>query len=162
MTDDEKIGVDDDGVMIFPLTTSFDYSKGGEQINAEFIACSAPNSNYMKECAALKQAFFRALPEGESSGEEANPDDLDMAGADVMMMIAQSTKVELSDVLEIGRKLLGSGLCQVDGEQKLVDSMIKKMSMDDFESLVGEYLVNFILASSLERMKDKLSQASST
>lgn len=164
MTDEEtKTELDDQGEMRFMLTTPFDYSKGGEQLTAEFIVCTAPSSNQMKECAFLKQAFFRALPDGDSEASgEADPDDLDMSGSDVMMMIAQSDGVKLSDVLEVGWKLIGSGVALVDGEQKLTEPLIKKMSLDDLESLIGDYIVNFVIASSLKRMKERLSQASST
>lgn len=153
--------VDDNGFLNFPLSKPFDYSKGGEQPNAQFIQCTAPTSRDMQYCAALKQAFFRALPTGEDTSEDTDADNLDIDGSDVMMMIAQSPIVELPAVLEVAAKLLTNGVAKVDGEVKLSDGLLKKMDLDDFEQLVGDYLVGFVLASSLSRMKAKLSEVSS-
>lgn len=146
----------------FQLSKGFSYSHQGDQTEASFVRLTAPTSRHSRECAALKQAFFRAQNsfqgQVESSGAEA-PDE-EIAGHEVILMIAASTAVDLPDVLDVARKLFSSGIAMVDGETKLTGGLMDRMDQDDFELMLGEYLVNFTLASSLERMKEKSSPAS--
>jgi hypothetical protein len=134
------------------LGSKFTYSSKGSLVEATFIILSAPSTKYSKECSALKQAFFRALPPGDA---EVEPDAKDPTGMEVMILLAISTKVELPEVIEIGKKLLSSGLAQVDGEAKLTMHLIELMRADEFDEMLGEYIVNFIIASSLAKMKSK-------
>lgn len=152
MTDEIKTEID------FHLTTTFNYSHKGESTEATFIRLTAPTSRHSRECAALKQAFFRAVPRNEDAEQ---PDDLaDPEGQDVITMIAMSDRVELPDVLDVARKLFTNGVAMIDGETKLTNPLIDRMSQDDWEAMIGEYMVGFTLASSLRVMKEKLSGGS--
>jgi hypothetical protein len=143
------------------LQTKFSYANKGETVQAEFITLSAPTSRTTRECAALKQAFFRATNDQETTTTTRESDaDLDIDGSDVMALLAISSSVDLPDVMDIGKKLFQMpGIALVDGETKLGSTLIDRMSVDDFESMLGEYFVNFILAFSLRKMKDKSSKA---
>jgi hypothetical protein len=149
----------------YSLKRSFSYSHKGDTVDAKFITLTAPTSRTAKECSALKQAFFRAMSEQQtvtSSGEATNTD-LEIEGGDVMALLAMSTEVDLPDVLDVGKKLFQQpGIALVDGEAKLGGTLIDRMSLDDFEDMLGEYMVNFILASSLTRLKDKSFRVSQT
>lgn len=140
-----------DGEFIYRLQRKLPYAKGGQMIEGEFIACTAPSSRNMAECAFLKQAFFRALPKGE--GGEASASEAEITGEGIMMLITISPDVELAQVLITARELLSSGVAMVDGEQKLTKPLIDAMGPDDLEGLAGDYLANFILASALRRAK---------
>ena len=64
-----------------------------------------------------------------------------------------SADVDLAKVMLTAQDLIGSGVGLVDGETKLTKHLISQMSFDDVESMLGEYLVNFILVSALKKMK---------
>jgi hypothetical protein len=141
----------------YPLTTPFEYSKGGEQLQASFVRLTAPTSRKSKECGALKQAFFRSVPQDRDAEGVATKEP---EGHDIIMMMAMSTNVELSDVLDVARRLFVSGVAMIDGEVKLTGSLLDRMSQDDFEEMLGSYLITFTLASTLEQTKESSSPES--
>ena len=143
----------------YVLKQPFTYASKGENVEAKFIELTAPTSKTTHECAALKQAFFRAMSEREGTGETADETDLEVEGSDVMSLIAMSKDVDLPEVLDLGKRLFQMpGIALVDGETKLGNAVVERMSLDDFEDMLGEYMVNFILASSLRRLKEKSSK----
>ena len=147
----------------YVLTTPFTYSHKGGLQEASFVELTSPTSRHSKECGALKQAFFRAqnslqVSKGARQGVEI-PDEK-INGEDVVMMLAASKDVDLPEVFDVARKLFTGGVALLDGETKLTVGVIDRMSQDDFEAMLGEYLVNFTLASLLEKMNEKSSLAS--
>lgn len=139
----------------FVLTTKTSYSNKGEQVNAEFIELTAPTSKHSKECAALKQSFFRALPQNEEA-KDPEAKDVEITGDEVMVLISMSQVVDLGEVINVGKRLLAGGVAMIDGEVKLTNNVIDNMSQDDVEQMIGFYMINFILASSLARIKSSL------
>jgi len=145
----------------YVLKSPFSYSKDGQVIDAQFITLKAPTSRTTTECASLKQAFFRAMSEQEGGDADKADPDFDISGSDIMTLIAMSKSVDLPEVLAIGKKLFQQpGIALVDGETKLGNELMNRMSVDDLEDLLGDYLVNFILASSLQRLREKSGKAS--
>ncbi len=141
--------------MVFELTEPFEYASGGDMVSANFIELTPPTSRNMTECSALKQAFYRAIPEGgrDDDDKPEKEDTDDITGSEVISMILRSKDVDLITVLLHAKELFKSvGL--VDGEVKFGKPLIDLMDPDDFENMVGEYLVNFILASTLRKMKE--------
>jgi hypothetical protein len=135
----------------FQLTKSISYSKDGQSREADFVTLRAPTSRNVKECALLKQAFFRSLPKSEGQ-ESGKPEDSVIEGHDVMDIIAAGN-CDLGEVLETARHLFTKGkVAMVDGETPLTQPLADALSVEDFEGMVGEYLVHFTLASSLRRM----------
>lgn len=142
----------------FPLTKPFTYSAKGEQVTATSITLSAPTSRNSDECAALKQAFMRAIPKEakRESDTTITKDDDKIDADDVIQIMAMSIDVDLPQVFKVAKKLFTSGtIAMVDGEQKLTNNLVEKMDQNDFELMLGEYLVNFTLASTLEKMNKK-------
>jgi hypothetical protein len=138
----------------YALQEPVQYANKGEMVEAMFVTLNPPTSRNMTECAQLKQAFFRALPKtGEIEAEASDGGQAELTGEAVMTMITMSPDVELASVLVTGRELLTSGLALIDGEEKLTKPVLDNMSADDLEGMIGEYLVNFILASALRKMK---------
>lgn len=140
--------------LTYTLTSPFDYAHKGEQVAASWIELKPPTSKNMTQCAALKQAFYRALPDdGEVKDETADKENIEINGDDIMSLIIRSKDVELITVLLHARELFTSGLALVDGEEKLTKPLLDMMSNDDVENMTGEYLANFILASALRKLK---------
>lgn len=147
----------------YELTTQFDVMIDGQLEPAISITLKAPSSKNLTECSILKQSFFRSLPESDDVEVSADNKIEDMDGIDIMILLSMSTKVELGDVLTTAKKLFSSaGVGTVNENTKLTHDILSKVSIDDLEAMVGQYLVNFILASSLNRMKQKQLEALQT
>lgn len=136
----------------YPLTVPFPYALKGQEETASFIKLVAPTSRHSRECATLKQAFFRAVPKGEES--DVDPETVETpSGTDIITMLAISQDVDLPDVLDTAARLFTAGVAFVDGEAKLTRPLLDKMSQEDLEGMAGEYLANFTVASALARQK---------
>jgi len=136
------------------LSQPIEYAKGGELEAGTFITMDPPSSRNMTECAALKQAFFRALPkDGTVETDDTDSNSAEITGEAIMTLITMSKDVELGTVLLLAKELLTSGVAKVEGEVKLTKPLFDNLSQDDVELLVGEYMANFILASALQRLK---------
>ncbi len=143
---------DHDYHLLVPLS----YSSDGSQYDGTFIRLFAPSSKVSKECSALKQAFLRAVPKEASKNARPTSEDsaASLTGSDVIEILAMSADVDLPDVLEIGRRLfLAPGIAKVEGETKLTNTLLGRLDQEDFENMLGEYLVNFTLASTLSKTK---------
>lgn len=141
----------------FFLTTPLTYTLSGQTYEASFIRLHAPNSKVSRECAALKQAFARAIliqQQQQSPDIEVPENTPDPTGEEVILLLAQSTGVDLPDVLEVGRRLLLSpGIAKVEGEARLTSHLLDQVDQDDFERMIGDYLVGFTLASLFSKMR---------
>ena len=153
----------------YHLTQRFSYHFKGQQTEASFITLKAPTSRNLAESGALSQAFGRAqaahqdrpsvqaaIAAGAGSAEE----DVKIAGSDVILGLISSTAVDYPEVLAIAKKLFSGGVALVEGETKLSVPLIDLMSVDDFEAMLGDYLVNFTLASLLTSTKTDSSSVS--
>lgn len=142
----------------YSLTTPIKYAVKGEEVTAEFITLLAPTAKQLTECARLRQFFFRALPQGEEKKEENGSDDKaeDINAVEIMAIISMSKDVDLDKVLVTARDLFtAGGAALVDGETKLTKPLFDALSLDDVMSLVGEYLRNFVVASSLNTLRSR-------
>lgn len=139
----------------FYLEVPLSYSSGSSQHEATFIRLFAPSSKVSRECAALKQAFLRAVPkETSKKAQVSDGSSGDLTGSDVIQVLAMSTDVDLPDVMDVGKRLLlAPGISKVEGETKLTTALLERMDQEDFENMLGEYLVNFTLASTLSTTK---------
>lgn len=138
------------------LLESFVYGKAGQEAQAEFIEFTPPRAANMTECAILRQAFFRALPQGEpvKDGDKDAKDDL--TAEELMSILSMSSDVDLDKILVTVKILLTSkGISQVDGETHLTKPLFELLDMDDLIEITGKYLLNFILASSLRQLRKK-------
>lgn len=134
------------------LQSPIKYARSGEELEAVFVRLSAPSGKNSRECLLLKQAFFQSLPRGEETKEEKPAQEL--TGEMAMEIIAMSSDVNLSEVVDVGRDLfLRGGVALVDGEEKLTKPLWDSMGIDDVQGMLGEYLVNFILASFVRRIQ---------
>ncbi len=165
--DDEKpVEVDEIKTKFkYTLKVPFQYASGsGDVTDAEFILLKAPTSRNTKQCAALKQGFFRAMREQVvASAESQAPSDMEGAGElegdDILSVMYMAKQVNMEDLMGVARELFQSpGIALVDGEHKLKTAMLDRLSAEDFEGMLGEYLANFTLASALAKLKDKLSR----
>ena len=138
----------------YELKDGLEYAKGGEMVEASFVTLHPPSAKHLTECADLKQAFFRSLPDDDGRELDKSKDLPELDGDAIMTMIAMSRNVELKVVLLTAKQLFKNGVAFLEGEQKMTTPLLEAMSLDDLQSMTGCYMVNFILASSLKKMKD--------
>ena len=137
------------------LTSKVAYHHGGEKKQAVSVLLLAPSYKQIKETVKIKQFFFQAIASMQDAKKELEQDDspeMEMDGEAVVSMMFMSD-VDMNKVFDEAKKLLTSGVAKIDGVETLNDSMIESLSVDDFEKIVGEYLINFIIASALMKMK---------
>lgn len=133
------------------LTEKFEYAFKGEQREAGFVLLYPPTMRQHSQAAALKQSISRIIAsavEGvEREDEDENKDGKDSSITSKMVIntIYSSACVEANVVWQQAKALFKEGVALIDGEQKMTTPLVEKMSPDDFENLVGEYVANFIL-----------------
>jgi len=139
----------------FVLSKPVPYAHGGEQVEATSVVLIAPSQKQLQHTAILKQGFFQAINSvSESSNATSQPEKQEeMTGEDLLSMMYMAKDVDMTQILLAARELFKSGVAKLDGVQDLNLPLIEKISADDFEKMVGEYLINFILASALKKLK---------
>lgn len=146
----------------YELSEPIQYAHNGNPVEASFITFKAPSSKQIDLCADLKQYFFQALKEGEelSAGKavgNADNKDLELTGSDIMSLLSMSTKVKLRSVILTAKQLFKvKGIAMLDGSVNINELHFNEMDPDEIQDMIGEYLVNFILASVLKKMKQDL------
>lgn len=140
------------------LSTPIQYGGAdGKMRDGTFVTLRAPSSSAFKVAAKIKQQMMRAImaerrklgpeasvPEPADSAPAAEPERA--AGPDMLAMLAQSD-ADLAELGELVRELiLSHGIALVDGEVKMTALLVDRLSLRDFEAIVGEYLATFPLA----------------
>ena len=63
--------------------------------------------------------------------------------------------IDYCKYVETFRELLINEICYLPNAIKLTSPLFDKLSLDDTDTLLGEYLANFLLASQLKKLKGK-------
>ncbi len=139
----------------FNLSRAIDYTNKGEQKKGEILTLKAPNSKQQAPRVKLQQGFFRAIADQKGGSEnEQNDADVKIEGAEILALML-SSDVDMVEYHETFRKLMISGVCLVEGEEPLTGTLFDMLSLDDIDSLLGDYLANFILSSVLKTLARK-------
>lgn len=133
--------------------------KSGTAQEATFIKFKAPSSKQIDLCSDLKQYFFQAIRENEEGSRGKDNSDEDkktkLTGSDVIGLMSMSTRVKLRTVVLTAQQLFKvKGIALVDGEVSLNTHMMSEMDIDEMHDMIGEYLVNFTLASVLKKLNE--------
>jgi tagatose-1,6-bisphosphate aldolase len=140
--------------IIYELKQQIEYAHGGEKEQASFIVLTAPGYEQMRDFVTIKQALLAAINSvSDNSGEAEKPDTDETeekaskaTGSDYVKLL-YLWKGDLQPVMQAAKRMLTSGVATVEGAEPLTVPLLKKISMVDFEGLVGEYLANFIVPS---------------
>ena len=141
------------------LDNPFTYSYRGDSREAEFITIHPPTMRQHKQAAALKQSIIQMSvkaatgadsteeEEGEAVDDPKSEDDEGFNAEEIILTLYASEHVDINVVFQQAEDLLlCQGIAMIDGEQKLNGPLMQKMTPDDFEKLVGEYIANFTTA----------------
>lgn len=141
------------------------------QKSASFILMNEPTYKSYKIAETLKERFVIASSEQtekslalkeqikahkeekkqqqSDQGSEENEDEK-MKPHEVMAVIESSNKVNAVEVANLFAKLLKSdNLFLLDGQQPMTDMLINEISFSDFNRMLGEYYLNFLVQSLL-------------
>ena len=142
--------------VIYELKESFQYANKGDMSEASFISITAPNFKQLDKFTPIKQAFTAAIAEltesidseeAAKAAKDAEKDDINAAG---VLQLMYRWSGEMTKVFLHAEQLFKSGAARVDGEVNLTSDLMQKMSMTDFENLVGTYIANFIAPSLMD------------
>jgi hypothetical protein len=133
----------------YELKKPFDYARKGDMVTANFVTMAAPSFREIEKVAPIKQALVAAISditEVSLGQEEAQGEAGDITGAHVVQLLYRA-KGSITGVMKHAEKLFKSGVALLDGEEKITDALLQKMSMEDFEGMLGDYIANFIMPS---------------
>jgi len=141
---------------IYQLRDPFKYARAdGDIAEATFVSLTAPNYRQLPKSTPLKQAFAAAVNEmttangaKASDAAQAAPSDesADIEPAQAMQVL-YAWSGDATKALLHAADLFKSGAAMVEGEVKVTEAILDKLSDRDIEGLVGTYLVNFIVPS---------------
>ncbi len=135
----------------YTLKTPIRYAREGEMVDGSFVTMTAPTFREIDKVAPIKQAFMAAISE-VSSGVEVTAEDAAAADASKIdgkqvIQLLYSSKGSVADIMRHAEKLMRSGVFLLEGEKEFTSPLLDKMSLEDFEGLVGDYIANFIMPS---------------
>lgn len=148
-----------------PLATSLKYSVSGGFEDANELILKAPSNKHRRHAIKLKQGFFQALKaSADDSGnvKALDSDDDDEAGnkevddeltGDKVVAILIMSNIDYGKYIDTFRELLLNDICFVAEGVKLTTPLFDSLSLDDTDTLLGEYLANFLLSSLMEKIK---------
>ncbi len=142
------------------LKHKIDYDYKGEKVEASFVSISPPTVKHIHLTSVLKQAFqVSAVKNNERNKdkyveEKDDKNDSKTENSDAVAVIyAGGSDINIKEVMLTAKELMTSGLVLVEGEEKLTKPLCDKLDQEDFEEILGAFLVNFILASLLKNQK---------
>lgn len=146
--------------LTYTLKDPFEYAFKGDLRQAEFVTVKAPTVDNISYVGKLKQGFMRAVTGQKNDAPAETPIETDKDGGnlddlsgDMIMSMLSMSDVDYAGYLTTARAVFtDTGLALVDGEEPIKKTLMSKMSMRDLESMTGEYLKVFIVASALETM----------
>ncbi len=138
----------------FSLDEPVEYSHGGDSVEGNSITFYAPKPNQRKKTTKLKQAFFRALPTDQNAPDD-KPEEVDISGAEILFLIAHSNETDYPDFIETGRSLVCDKTGKVDDAEFFTTVIADRLDIDVLENIIGEYVANFIVRSSLKSLMSK-------
>ena len=146
----------------FELTQPIKYHANGDDVEATFVTLAAPSYKQMDKCVPLKQAFYRAAASMGDDSEDAvttevdvSPDKPSITPEELISLFYQSDEDMVKIVLYGVELFKVPSIAQVDGSVNMTQPLIEKLSQDDIENMLGQYMINFILASALSKTGSK-------
>ncbi len=142
----------------FELKNPVKYSGGGVDLNASFITLKEPSIDQLDHVAFFQKAVLRCI-KSMNNNEESNPstessgdNSAEKITAHQVLMILTQEYPDMNQLFNTAKKLFYCvGIASVEGEVDFTNAIYKTMSISDFQNMMCEYLVNFILPSVLNQ-----------
>ena len=137
--------------LMIELTSPILVSEKGDEKEIDFISMIPPTGKIAHLCANLKSAFFNAVSKLPTETSDEKSDDTKIKGSDMLQMMYMSG-IDMEKVMITAQAII-KATGSAGGEKAMTQPMIDRMSPDDIEKCLGEYMANFILKSALQEMK---------
>lgn len=155
----------------YELKSPFSYAYKSDQVEASFITMTAPNFSHVDKATPLKQAFAAALKEKfakvdadelkeaqeivaaaaeDKTNDDGVKDDDDGIDSQFVLSVLFQWSGDLTKVFRTAQSLFIAGAAKVEGETPVTKAILEKMTLADFEGMVGTYLSNFIVPSLMD------------
>ena len=139
--------------MIFNLSKKLEYSKGGDFAETASLEFRAPGMNEYDEIADLSQLIMGAMVSARSTASEkdikASQENKDsqeeMTVPALRSTLLAGQAIKFKDIAACFRRL-ACVLGTTDGSVKITDTLLDKMSIQDFNDMLCEFCINFILS----------------
>ena len=129
------------------LTTELEYHYQGSPKKTTCVTLRAPSNKQRKYVAKLKQGFFRAIENLRNTDQTGASDNKnEISGSDVLALVLMSEAVQFDEYLETFMMVATTGGVLIDGEEPMTSVLWERLSYEDAESMLGEYLAGFMLA----------------
>ena len=137
--------------LLIELESPIMVAGNGDESEINIISLDPPTGKIAHLCAEIKSAFFSSITNLPTDGaEEAKKDKSEINGKDMISMMYMSG-TDMKKVIITAKEIIKAvGL--LGGEKVVTQPLVDKMSPDDIENCLGEYMANFILKSALREM----------
>lgn len=135
-------------VFILNLSETLEYSKKGEFEKTATLEFMPPSMLCEKEAMRLAQLVMRATIDAKdlAAGQEQSQTDQSIDEEAVKILLMSSKSVPFSDVSE-AFKTLACKVCTCDGETKVTETLLSKLSLSDYMRALTGYVANFTFPS---------------
>ena len=142
----------------FSLSESIVYHSGNSaECTCDTLVLKAPSNKDRKRIFKVQQMFLQATKSMMRMSEDhVNTPDPSDANADLdasmIVSVIMMSSVDFGDFADAVCNLLYKN-CYLDDDTKLNETLFDKISLDDAQRLVGEYVANFLLPSWMQQTK---------
>lgn len=154
-------------IIEFQLTSPVTYHKGGQKEETNILFLKAPSNKQKIASRNLKQIFGRVIKGSEqqstdnkisssvgASNEFNNEEDIKeiFNGGAIFFLLLSSKEVNINDCFKELKQLMTTGCAEIDDGINLSLMGYDQINEEDEERLLGEYLSNFLLTSTLKML----------
>lgn len=131
------------------LSEPISYQKEGQNLKSDTIRLISPNYKHRKHCTELKSAYYKAIDKFSQRTKDQKLDtnkkekDDDKVTAEVIVQMMFVNCDDLDTVFESFNKMIFAGAGKID-DVTLTSFHLEQVSMDDYENMFGEYMLNFL------------------
>lgn len=139
------------------LTTPFEYHHKGAKAEAQKLILMAPFGNVRHLTTELKQTFFRALKYHETTrgADKVNaeiPQEKDLEGKQILALMFMANVDMVAFMKTFKDLMMANKICMIDGVEQMTAVTFDKMSDEDADTVIGDYLANFIVSSLMKNL----------
>jgi hypothetical protein len=150
----------------FILQDNLLYSHDGKAgIQAKRLLLRAPSTKLLSLASALSAivmtAFIKARENFKSDSTTkketvAKEENVDGAGIYMIMSGSITTEQMQSFVTTFEELILSNGICLIDGKEPLTQDLFNSLDSRETIRLIGDYIANFLLPSTMTQSKKKI------
>ncbi len=143
------------------LSYPIEYAFEGQTLEADHLMMVSPSAASIKFTSQIKNLFFDAISKNRNEIESKEPlkkdssDQSDITPVMVEYILSTCNSGSVDKLHQCLKDLFCSGAIKLPTGQRINIVQLDKLSLEDYEKLIGEYVVNFIIGSLLKRMSQK-------